>query len=159
MSIPNPVPTFEDVVIPDKVFFRIGEVAKITGVKAYVLRFWEGEFPTLRPQKGKSGQRRYRRPDIEQVLRIRELLWNRKFTIAGARSELRGGKDRERTMLVGQQPLPIAEPEPEPPAEAMTIDAGPKTLDGYRTDSLRLMREELLTLRRKVRDLAQDPEQ
>jgi DNA-binding transcriptional MerR regulator len=78
-----------DVEIPDKVFFRIGEVARITGVKAYVLRYWETEFGTLRPQKSPSGQRRYRRSDIELVLRIKDLVWTRKFTIAGARSELR----------------------------------------------------------------------
>jgi len=134
--------------IPNKVFFRIGEVAKITGVKAYVLRFWETEFPSLKPQKGKTGQRRYRRTDVEQILRIKELLWERKFTIAGAKSELRGGKDRERTQLAGQQPLPIAPPPvPEP---------GPSTLDGYSTESLRVMRSELLSLRDKVRALSRE---
>jgi DNA-binding transcriptional MerR regulator len=150
-------PEFEDgvtdVEIPDKVFFRIGEVAKLTGVKAYVLRFWEAEFPTLKPQKSGSGQRRYRRSDVEQVLRIKELLWARKFTIAGARSELRRGKDRDRTQIKGQQALPIADPEP-----AASLDAGPATLDGYKTDSLRMMREELERLRDRVRRLAVDPE-
>jgi DNA-binding transcriptional MerR regulator len=81
-------------VIPDKVFFRIGEAASITGVKPYVLRFWETEFKTLRPIKSKSGQRRYRRSDIEHVLRIKELLWERKYTIAGARTELRRAKTK-----------------------------------------------------------------
>lgn len=152
MTAPEPEATFHDVEIPDKVFFRIGEVSKLTGVKAYVLRFWEGEFPTLKPQKGKTGQRRYRRADIEQILRIKELLWERKFTIAGARSELRGSKDRERTTLKGQQSLPIQEPEPQP------LNAGPATLDGYKTDSLRVVRQELRALREKVRRLAQDPE-
>lgn len=77
-----------DVEIPDKVFFRIGEVGSLTGVKPYVLRYWETEFRHLRPRKSKSGQRLYRRGDIELVLRIKELLWARKFTIAGARTEL-----------------------------------------------------------------------
>ncbi len=152
MTASEPEATFHDVEIPDKVFFRIGEVSKLTGVKEYVLRFWEGEFPTLKPQKGKSGQRRYRRGDIEQILRIKELLWERKFTIAGARSELRGGKDRERTALKGQQSLPIREP------EAQTLGPGPATLDGYQTDSLRGMRQELRALREKVRRLVQEPE-
>ena len=78
----------EAVEIPDKVFFRIGEVATLTGVKAYVLRYWETEFGTLRPKKSRSGQRRYRRTDIERILAIKDLLWRRRFTIAGARSEL-----------------------------------------------------------------------
>jgi len=77
-----------DVKIPDKVFFRIGEVGVLTGVKPYVLRYWETEFRHLRPRKSKSGQRLYRRTDIELILRIKELLWGRKFTIAGARTEL-----------------------------------------------------------------------
>ena len=152
MTVPEPEATFHDVEIPDKVFFRIGEVSKLTGVKAYVLRFWEGEFSTLKPQKGKTGQRRYRRGDIEQILRIKELLWDRKFTIAGARSELRGGKDRERTTLKGQQSLPIQEPEPQP------LDSGHAPLDSDKIDSLRVMRQELRALREKVRRLAQDPE-
>lgn len=80
---------FLGVEIPDKVFFRIGEVGRITAVKPYVLRYWETEFGTLKPSKSPSGQRRYRRSDIEQVLRIKDLLWARKFTIAGARTELR----------------------------------------------------------------------
>lgn len=83
------MPDIHDVDIPDKVFFRIGEVGRITGVKPYVLRYWETEFGTLRPQKSPSGQRRYRRSDIELVLRIKDLLWTRKFTIVGARAELR----------------------------------------------------------------------
>ena len=80
---------FLGVEIPDKVFFRIGEVGRITGVKPHVLRYWETEFGTLRPSKSPSGQRRYRRSDIEHVLRIKDLLWTRKYTIKGARAELR----------------------------------------------------------------------
>lgn len=81
--------TEQPVEIPDKVFFRIGEVARITGVKAYVLRYWETEFSGLKPQKSASGQRRYRRGDVEFVLQLRELLWDRGFTIKGARSHLK----------------------------------------------------------------------
>ncbi len=79
--------------IPDKLYFRIGEVAKLCEVPAYVLRFWEGEFPQLKPNKGGSGQRLYRRRDVEMALRIKTLLYDEGYTIAGARqafkSELR----------------------------------------------------------------------
>jgi len=74
--------------IPDKQYFRIGEVAEIAGVEAYVLRFWETEFPSLAPAKGKSGRRTYSRRDVEEVLRIRDLLYESRFTIAGARKRL-----------------------------------------------------------------------
>ena len=74
--------------IPDKLFFRIGEVCKIVDVEPFVLRFWESEFPNLTPQKSKSGQRVYKRKDIEMILRIKELLYERGYTIAGARKHL-----------------------------------------------------------------------
>ena len=77
----------------DKLYFKIGEVAEIVGVEAYVLRYWESEFATLKPQKSRSRQRVYRRKDVETLLKIKHLLYDRKFTIAGARQELeRGGK-------------------------------------------------------------------
>lgn len=75
--------------IPDKMFFKIGEVAKITGVKPYILRYWESEFPHLRPSKGRSQHRLYRRKDVEDILRIKSLLYDEKFTIAGAKRMLR----------------------------------------------------------------------
>jgi len=74
--------------IPDKLFFKIGEVCEIVGVEAYVLRFWETEFPFLAPQKSKSGHRVYKRKDVELVLKVKELLYDRGFTIAGARRQL-----------------------------------------------------------------------
>ena len=74
--------------IPDKLFFRIGEVCEIAGIEPYVLRFWETEFPVLVPEKSKAGHRVYKRKDIEMVLRIKELLYVRGFTIAGARKHL-----------------------------------------------------------------------
>lgn len=74
--------------IPDKLFFKISEVCDIVGVEAYVLRFWETEFPSLIPQKSKAGHRIYKRKDVENVLRIKELLYERGFTIAGARKQL-----------------------------------------------------------------------
>ncbi len=81
--------------IPDKDAFRIGEVAKLVGVTPSVLRFWESEFAALRPTKLRSGHRLYRRADVEKVMRIRELLYDRGFTIAGAQRALREGPDHE----------------------------------------------------------------
>jgi DNA-binding transcriptional MerR regulator len=74
--------------IPEKLFFRIGEVCQIAGVEAYVLRFWETEFPFLAPPKAKSGHRVYRKKDVELVLKIKDLLYTRGFTIVGARKQL-----------------------------------------------------------------------
>jgi len=76
-------------VIPDKLYFRIGEVAKLCKLPAYVLRFWESEFPQLKPVKSSTGQRMYRQRDVESVLRIKKLLYEEGFTIAGARQQLK----------------------------------------------------------------------
>ena len=85
--------------IPEKLFFKIGEVCEIAGVQAHVLRYWETEFPMLTPQKNRAGQRTYRRRDVEMALRIKELLYDEQYTIAGAKkklsTELRGGVNRE----------------------------------------------------------------
>lgn len=75
--------------IPDKVYFKIGEVAEIVGVKPYVLRYWETEFPDIAPAKSKSKQRLYKRKEVEMILRIRDLLYKEKFTIEGARKRLK----------------------------------------------------------------------
>ena len=75
--------------IPDKAFFKIGEAARLVGVKPYVLRYWETEFKSLRPQKTKSQQRLYRRTDVELLLKIRHLLYDKRYTIEGARTRLR----------------------------------------------------------------------
>ncbi len=74
--------------IPDKLYFRIGDVASLCSLPAYVLRFWETEFPQLKPHKGGSGQRLYRKRDVEIVLAIKHLLYDEGFTIAGARRSL-----------------------------------------------------------------------
>lgn len=74
--------------IPDKTLFRIGEVSRLTGTKAFVLRYWETEFPTLEPVKNSSGHRLYRREDVETVFEIKRLLYDEGFTIAGARRHL-----------------------------------------------------------------------
>ena len=74
--------------IPQKLFFKIGEVCEIAGVQAHVLRYWETEFPMLAPQKNRAGQRTYRRRDVELALRIKELLYDEQYTIAGAKKRL-----------------------------------------------------------------------
>ena len=74
--------------IPNKIFFKIGEVCDIAGVEPYVLRFWETEFPNLAPEKTKSGHRIYRKKDVEMILKIKELLYQKGFTIAGARKQM-----------------------------------------------------------------------
>ena len=74
--------------IPDKNYFRIGEVGKILGVEPYVVRYWESEFKTVRPIRTKSDQRLYRRKDVEQLLEIKNLLYEEMFTIAGAKKRL-----------------------------------------------------------------------
>src|SRR5579863_5917010 len=91
--------------IPDKLYFRIGEVARLCEVPAYVLRFWESEFPQLRPNKGGTGQRLYRRRDVEMALRVKSLLKEEGYTIPGARavlkSEFRGTeKDSPQLSLI-----------------------------------------------------------
>jgi DNA-binding transcriptional MerR regulator len=79
-----------EVVIPDKVYFRIGEVSRLAQTKPYVLRYWETEFPTLRPAKTRSGHRLYKRKDVELVFEIKRLLYDEGFTIDGARKQLSG---------------------------------------------------------------------
>jgi len=76
------------VAIPEKLFFKIGEVCQLAGVQAHVLRYWESEFPTLAPQKNRAGQRVYRKRDVEMALRIKELLYEDQYTIAGAKKRL-----------------------------------------------------------------------
>ncbi len=95
-------------VIPEKLFFKIGEVCELAGVQAHVLRYWETEFPMLAPQKNRAGQRTYRRRDVEMALRIKELLYDEQYTIAGAKkklaNELRGGTIRESETTTAAKP-------------------------------------------------------
>ncbi len=109
------------VIIPEKIYFKIGEVCDLVGVQAHVLRYWETEFPMLSPQKNRSGQRSYRRRDVEIALRIKELLYDELFTIAGAKKKLQ-------TELRETSKLKIVHPEqpnnglPEPSDEPMLFD-------------------------------------
>src|ERR1700688_3025383 len=93
----------EEILIPDKLYFRIGEVATLCHLPAYVLRFWESEFPQLKPVKSSTGQRMYRRRDVESVLRIKQLLYEKGFTISGARQQLRSEAKTDK----GQSAIPF----------------------------------------------------
>jgi DNA-binding transcriptional MerR regulator len=87
----------DEILIPDKLYFRIGEVATLCRLPAYVLRFWESEFPQLKPVKSSTGQRMYRKRDVESVLRIKQLLYEQGFTISGARQQLRAETKADKT--------------------------------------------------------------
>jgi len=98
--------------IPQKIFFRIGEVCELIKVQPHVLRYWETEFPMLTPQKNRAGQRVYRRKDVEMVMRIRDLLYEEKFTIAGAKKklldEIRSNSPRARASIREPEPIEVA---------------------------------------------------
>ena len=85
-----------EVKIPDKLFFKIGEVSRLTGVKSHVLRYWETEFPALSPPKNRASQRAYRKKDIETILLIKTLLYEENYTISGARKRLREMRSQEK---------------------------------------------------------------
>jgi DNA-binding transcriptional MerR regulator len=95
--------------IPDKLYFKIGEVSQLVGVEPYVLRYWESEFPGLSPRKSNTGQRMFRRKDVEMLLNIKQLLYEKKFTIEGARKALKSGKAET-----------VAEPEAPPVRESVS---------------------------------------
>ena len=94
MSCEKTMPTLPPIQpdLPDKRYFRIGEVSAITGLKTYVLRFWETEFKEIRPTRSRSGQRLYRKEDVEVILKIKHLLYERKYTIPGAIQYLKNNK-------------------------------------------------------------------
>src|SRR3954470_2558020 len=89
----------DDIVIPDKLYFRIGEVSRLCDLPAYVLRFWESEFPQLKPHKGGTGQRLYRRRDVETVLHIKSLLYDEGYTISGARQVIKSEQRQKAPQL------------------------------------------------------------
>jgi len=87
--------------LPVKLYYRIGEVAELVGVEPHVLRYWETEFRSIRPQKSTKGQRIYSRRDVERLLKVKELLYTERFTIAGAKKRLR---------QIGLEPVPDGDP-------------------------------------------------
>jgi DNA-binding transcriptional MerR regulator len=103
--------------IPDKLYFKIGEVAQLVGVQAHVLRYWEKEIPFIRPGKTASNQRRYRRRDVEVFREIRRLLHQERYTLAGARRRLMSGERAE-------EPAPPDPAEPAAQSAAQPVEEG-----------------------------------
>ncbi len=156
----------EPIVIPEKIYFKIGEVCELVGVQAHVLRYWETEFPMLSPQKNKSGQRSYRRRDVEIALRVKQLLYNEMFTIAGARKKLQsesreGNKPKsavsepvarsmasdrvEAPTLFDNLEVPVQTEEPRRAASA------PPEFTGDQRDALKMLATQLLELREMLK--------
>ncbi|MBK9215547.1 MAG: MerR family transcriptional regulator [Chloracidobacterium sp.] len=145
----------EPVVIPEKIYFKIGEVCELLDVQAHVLRYWETEFPMLSPQKNQSGQRSYRRRDVEMALRIKQLLYKEMFTIAGARKKLQSeSRDGSRSKTIET----TTRTSPAPDASAPTLfdslddgvangEAAPTGFTGSQKDTIRTIAGHLLELR------------
>jgi DNA-binding transcriptional MerR regulator len=100
---------YEPPTIPDRLYFKIGDVARLCGVETYVLRFWESQFPQLKPNKSGTGQRLYRRRDVELALEVKRLVHAEGYTIAGARTVLDQGISRKGSRLHPQASLPLAD--------------------------------------------------
>lgn len=157
----------EAVIIPEKLFFKIGEVCELVGVQAHVLRYWESEFSTLSPEKNKSGQRSYRRRDVEIALRIKQLLYNEMFTIAGAKKKLQaeqreGNKPKPAVPVAATEivsppvPIPVTEPQRKRDVIAPMLfethieteaDAPKVEFRGDQREALKLLASHLLELR------------
>src|SRR5262245_30886857 len=126
--------------IPNKLFFKIGEVCEITDTQPYVLRYWESEFPALAPAKNSSGQRIYRRRDIETILRIKQLLYEEGFTIAGAKKRLEVEMAGRGDTPMPQIPADLGDtPAPGVVAAAVADDGA----GAARTAAIREIREQL----------------
>jgi DNA-binding transcriptional MerR regulator len=140
--------------IPQKLFFKIGEVCELAGVQAHVLRYWETEFPMLAPQKNRAGQRTYRRKDVEMALRIKELLYNEQYTIAGAKKKLAGELRPGREGSGGapaKTPLRSLQP---PPSLAARFSATPQTTSSPKfTDEQRGSLKQIAHQLREILDL------
>jgi len=127
----------EPPVIPDKLYFRIGDVATLLDVPAYVLRFWETEFPQLKPNKGGTGQRLYRKKDVEMALRIKSLLYDEGYTIPGARQVFKSeAKSSTETPEAAHAPRETA----------AVAEAARPQLTGRQTAQLHALREEMRAL-------------
>ena len=129
-----------DFQIPDKLYFKIGEVAKFTGIKTHVLRYWETEFKAIRPNKSRSNQRLYRKQDVDLILHLKDLLYNQGFTIAGARKKL-----REKPAKVVDAPVVTIEPVAEVVGQLTLPLAG--TLD---LKILKEIRQDILHLKKSL---------
>jgi DNA-binding transcriptional MerR regulator len=128
--------------IPDKLYFRIGEVSKLCDVPAYVLRFWESEFPQLKPNKGGTGQRLYRRRDVEMALRVKTLLYDQGFTIAGARQAFKADPRTAGLRLAANTPAEL----PEGAATTPLTPAAATEMKPVDKERLHALRKELADL-------------
>jgi DNA-binding transcriptional MerR regulator len=128
--------------IPPKLYFSISEVSEMTGVKAHVLRYWESEFPDLRPKKNRAGNRSYREKDIRMVMTIRDLLYQQGYTIQGARNQLRERfrKEEPASAMLDFPPGPSAAP-----AGAIGVPDADRA-----REVLHAMKRELLELRKRL---------
>jgi DNA-binding transcriptional MerR regulator len=160
------------VAIPEKIYFKIGEVCELVGVQAHVLRYWETEFSMLSPQKNRSGQRSYRRRDVEIALRIKQLLYDEMFTIAGAKKKLQSELRETSKLKIVHPPERTQEPAkereyarpPEPSlfdddleiSDDMDLDgdngvSGATQLSGARREALKSLAGQLRELREMLR--------
>jgi DNA-binding transcriptional MerR regulator len=169
-------------VIPEKIFFKIGEVCDLVGVQAHVLRYWETEFSMLSPQKNRSGQRTYRRRDVEIAMRIKELLYDEMFTIAGAKKKLQTElREASRLKIVHPEhverevilkPVPTVQPKEEDfeddpvfdedfDGDVMLIDDTEDVLpmNSERREALKSLASQLLELSEMIRTSKSDDEQ
>jgi DNA-binding transcriptional MerR regulator len=122
MSEPKIAPmTITPEEIPDKLYFRIGEVARLAGIKPYVLRFWETEFPVLDPKKSGTGHRLYRRKNVQMVLEIKRLLYEKRYTIEGARKFL---ETRPKDVAAAAAAAPTGHPRKSPGRPAQPAQTG-----------------------------------
>lgn len=145
--------------LPSKLFFRIGEVASLVGVEPHVLRYWEREFRSIRPTKSAKGQRVYSRKDVENLLRVRDLLYRDGFTIAGAKKRLQRGTETEAAtdLLREQEPdldsldasVEEEKPELELDEEAEAVAAA-EPASGPRSHSDGVVRTKLTALRMEI---------
>ena len=143
MSEPKIAPmTISPEEIPDKLYFRIGEVARLAGIKPYVLRFWETEFPALDPKKSGTGHRLYRRKEVQLVLEIKRLLYEKRYTIEGARkfldSRSKNGDPAAATSAGVSKRSPAKRALPVTPAQAGFFDVPSPLLETVRQELLEI---------------------
>lgn len=142
-----------DFQIPEKLYYKIGEVAKFTGIKTHVLRYWETEFKAIRPNKSRSNQRLYRKQDVELILRLKDLLYNQGFTIAGARKKLRE-KPADKVAEVSAEPVSASasvQAKSKKPESPEASDQLALPLSGsYDPKLLKEIRQDLLLLKKSL---------
>ena len=143
MSEPKIAPmTITPEEIPDKLYFRIGEVARLAGIKPYVLRFWETEFPALDPKKSGTGHRLYRRKEVQLVLEIKRLLYEKRYTIEGARKFLEGrsktGEPAAAASAGMSKRSPAKRALPDKPTQTGFFDVPSPLLDAVRQELLEI---------------------